>query len=127
MRTDKLLLAALSAMLLFPVTTQAQFLKKLKKAAQEGVENAVERRVSNEVENAARKQTDKYLEQIFGAPSTYEGGDYDYGKVMSSIDMNAATEDRYHFTGYTDMIISGTDEKGKAIEPVTFQIGRAHV
>ncbi|GGF37694.1 DUF4412 domain-containing protein [Echinicola rosea] len=121
MRTDKLLLAALSAIFLLPVPSQAQFLKKLKKAAQEGVENAVERRVSNEVENAARKQTDKYLEQIFGSPSEYEGGDYDYGKVISSIDMNATTEDRYHFTGYTDMEITGTDEKGKDIDPVTFR------
>ncbi|QDH79658.1 DUF4412 domain-containing protein [Echinicola soli] len=121
MRTDNLLLAVLSAIFLLPVPSHAQFLKKLKKAAQEGVENAVERRVSNEVENAARKQTDKYLEQIFGPSSDYEGGDYDYSKVMSSIDMNAATEDSYHFTGYTDMEITGTDEKGKAIEPVTFR------
>ncbi|AWW31918.1 hypothetical protein DN752_18230 [Echinicola strongylocentroti] len=121
MRTDKLFLAVLSAIFLLPVPSQGQFLKKLKKAAQEGVENAVERRVSNEVENAAQKQTDKYLEQIFGPPSDYEGGDYDYGKVISSIDMNAATEDSYHFTGYTDMEITGTDEKGKDIEPVTFR------
>lgn len=100
---------------------QAQLLKKLKKAAQDGVEKAVERRVSQEIENAAARQTDRYMSQIFGPPSEYEGTEYDYSKIMSSMNMNVETEDSYSFTGYTDMLISGTDEKGKEIDPTKFR------
>lgn len=99
----------------------AQFLNKLKRAAQDGVEKAVERRVTKEVETATQKQVDKTLESIFGPASEYEGSDYDYGKIFSSVNLNAPTEDSYHFSGYTDMEISGTDEKGKDIENTVFR------
>ncbi|WP_200976282.1 DUF4412 domain-containing protein [Echinicola sp. 20G] len=121
MKFYKSFLIILLAFFLSPTLAEAQFIKKLKKAAQEGVGNAVERRVSKEVENAAQKQTDKYLEQIFGPPTEYEGGNYDYGKMMGSINMNVDTEDSYHFTGFTEMEISGTDEKGKEMDPVSFK------
>lgn len=104
-------------LILMPFTMQGQLLKKIKRAAQEGVENAVERRVSQEIENAAARQANRYMDQVFGPPSDYEGTDYDYGKVLSSMNMNVETEDSYSFTGYTDMVLTGTDEKGKAIDP----------
>jgi hypothetical protein len=96
--------------------SQAQLLRKLKNAAQDGVEKAVERRVSKEIENAAARQTDKYLEQVFGPPSEYEGTEYDFSKI-TGMNMNVPVEDQYSFTGYTDMELTGTDEKGKDIDP----------
>ncbi len=111
----------LLTIMIFSIPSQAQFLKKLKDAAQDGVEKAVERRVSREIQNAAARQTDRYMNQIFGPPSEYEGTDYDYGKIMSSINMNVETEDSYSFKGYTDMLITGTDEKGKDIDPAKFR------
>ena len=101
--------------------TNGQILNKLKKAAKDGVQEAVERRVSHEIEKAAQKQTDKYLEQLFGAPTQYEGGNYDYGEIMKNFNMNVDHADSYSFTGYTDMEISGTDQKGKAIDPTMFR------
>lgn len=103
------------------VPGKAQLLNKLKKAAQDGVEKAVERRVSKEIENAAARQTDRYMNQVFGPPSEYEGTDYDYGKMMGSMNMNVETEDSYSFTGYTDMLLTGTNEKGKEIDPTQFR------
>jgi hypothetical protein len=103
------------------ISTQGQILNKLKKAAKGGVENAVERRVAHEIEKAAQKQTDKYLESLFGPPTQYEGGNYDYGEIMKSFNMNVDHADEYSFQGYTDMEISGTDEKGKAIDPTEFR------
>ena len=102
-------------------SANGQILNKLKKAAKDGVQDAVERRVSHEIEKAAQKQTDKYLEQLFGTPTEYEGGNYDYGAIMKSFNMNVDHADEYSFRGYTDMEISGTDEKGKAIDPSVFR------
>ncbi len=115
-------LSILTICLLFLIpVSQAQLLKKLKRAAEDGVQDAVERRVAHEIEKAAQKQTDRYLEQIFGPPTQYEGSGYDYSKMLESLDMNVETEDSYHFEGYTDMEISGTDEKGKDIDPTQFR------
>ena len=108
-------------MTLSAVPVNGQLLKKLKQAAEDGVKEAVERRVEHEVEKAVQKQTDRYMEQIFGPPTQYEGRGYDYGKMMESINMNVETEDSYSFTGYTDMEISGTNEKGKPIDPTMFR------
>jgi hypothetical protein len=103
-------------LIIMPLTMHGQLLNKLKRAAQDGVEKAVERRVSQEIENAAARQTNRYMDQVFGPPSEYEGTDYDYGKMLGN--MNVETEDSYSFTGYTDMELTGTDEKGKAIDPM---------
>jgi hypothetical protein len=102
-------------------TTTGQILNKLKKAAKDGAQEAVERRVAHEIEKAAQKQSDKYLEQLFGPPTQYEGGNYDYGEIMKSFNMNVDHADSYTFPGYTDMEISGTDTKGKEIDPTMFR------
>ncbi|MCA6074680.1 DUF4412 domain-containing protein [Fulvivirga sedimenti] len=120
MKTRNVILFLLAA---FFITTSAdaQLLKKLKQAAEDGVQEAVERRVAHEIEKAAQKQTDRYLEQIFGPPTQYEGAGYDYSEMLKGIDLNVETEDSYHFEGFTDMEISGTDEKGKEIDPTQFR------
>jgi hypothetical protein len=108
--------------LLIQITdSHAQILNKLKRAAEDGVKSAVERRVAHEMEKAMEKQTDKYMEQIFGPPTQYEGTGYDYGKMIESLNMDVETAEMYSFTGYTDMEISGTNENGKEIDPAMFR------
>src|SRR5690606_33606963 len=40
------------------------------------------------------------------------------GKFMKGVNLNVPTEDSYHFSGKAIMEMTGTDEKGKAIDPV---------
>ncbi len=103
------------------IPAEAQLLKKLKRAAEDGVKSAVERRVAHEMEKAMEKQTDKYMEQIFGPPTQYEGTGYDYGKMLESLNMDVEIDEMYSFTGYTDMEITGTNENGKEIDPAIFR------
>ncbi len=112
---------AIGLLMAVSTTATGQILNKLKKAAKDGAQEAVERRVAHEIEKAAQKQTDKYLEQLFGPPTQYEGGNYDYGEIMKSFNMNVDHADSYTFPGYTDMEISGTDQKGKEIDPTMFR------
>lgn len=109
--------------LLLVVSTpgHSQILNKLKRAAKDGVQDAVERRVEHEIQKAAQKQTDRYLQQLFGPPSQYEGTGYDYSGILNSISMDVEHADSYSFTGFTDMEISGTDERGKNIDPTIFR------
>ncbi len=116
----RLILSALF-LVLFALPGNAQLLNKLKKAAQDGVEKAVERRVSQEIENAAARQTDRYLNEVFGPPSQANGSGADYSKILSGMSADVDTEDSYSFTGYTDMLITGTNEKGKEIDPTKFR------
>ncbi|WP_186756418.1 DUF4412 domain-containing protein [Echinicola salinicaeni] len=104
-------------LIISPSLVNAQFIKKLKKAVQKGAENAVEERVNQEVENASKKKMEEFMEQVFGPSTEYEGSGVDFGEMMGSMNFNVDTEDQYQFKGYTDMEITGTDEKGKEIDP----------
>src|SRR5690606_26968426 len=101
-----------------PFITEAQRLNRIKRAAEQGVSNAVEKRVEREVENATQRQLEKALGEIYGADADSARAGYDLGKIMKGININVPTEDAYHFTGKAEMEMSGTDEKGKAIDPV---------
>ncbi|UCS91537.1 hypothetical protein KZP23_12290 [Echinicola marina] len=114
-------LVLIISLLASPSLVHAQFIKKLKKAVQEGAENAVERRVSKEVENASERKMEELMEGVFGESSDYEGSGIDYGEMMGSMNFDVDTEDQYQFKGYTDMEVTGTDEKGKAIDPSTIR------
>ncbi len=103
---------------IFPTISEAQIFNKIKRAAQQGVENAVERKVEKEVQNAAQRQMEKYLEQVFGTSEESKEGSFDYGKIMAGMNANVATEERYQYSGFIDMEITGTDKKGKDIDPV---------
>src|SRR5690606_15494917 len=102
----------------FPFITEAQLLNRIKRAAEQGVINAVEKRVEKEVENATQRQLEKALGEIYGPSSEDPSGTYDLSKIMKGINMNATTENSYSFTGVAEMEITGTDEKGKAIDPM---------
>ncbi len=98
-----------------------QILNKLKNVSKDGVQDSVEQRVAHEMQKAAQKQADRYLTELFGPPTEYEGSGYDYSAIMQSIQTNVEHADSYDFTGHTDMEIGGTDKKGKAVDPVVFR------
>src|SRR5690606_9677531 len=104
--------------LLFPIFTDAQILNRIRRAAEQGVANAVERRVEKEVENATQRQLEKAFGELYGPEAQNAEGGIDLGKFMKGLNVNVPTEDSYHFTGKAVMEMTGTDEKGKAIDPV---------
>ena len=104
--------------LLFPLLTDAQILNRIRRAAEQGVSNAVERRVEREMENATQRQLEKAFGELYGPEADMEGAGLDLSKIMKGVNLNVPTEDSYHFTGKAVMEMTGTDEKGKAIDPV---------
>ena len=104
--------------LLFPIFTDAQILNRIRRAAEQGVANAVERRVEKEVENATQRQLEKAFGELYGPEAQNAEGGIDLGKFMKGVNLNVPTEDSYHFSGKAIMEMTGTDEKGKAIDPV---------
>lgn len=104
--------------LLSPFIADAQILNRIRRAAEQGVSNAVERRVEKEVENAAQRQLEKAFGELYGPEAQNAEGGIDLSKIMKGINVNVPTEDSYHFTGKAVMEMTGTDEKGKAIDPV---------
>jgi len=101
-----------------PIVTEAQLLNKIRRAAEQGVSNAVERRVEREVENATQRQLEKAFGEMYGTDADVGGAGVDFSKIMKGINMNVPTEDSYSFTGMAEMEMTGTDEKGKALDPV---------
>lgn len=108
--------------------SEAQLLKRLKNAASEGVARAVEKTVEKEVARATQRQLEKAFSNLYGDAEVGDngggggsgGGSYDYGKIMSSINMDVETESAYSFSGIAVMEIESTDDKGKTSEPIVF-------
>jgi hypothetical protein len=103
-----------------PLLSEAQLLRRLKSAAEEGVSRAVERRVEKEVERATQRQLEKAFGNLYGDAdgNMRGGGGFDFSKILSSVNLNVETEEAYAFTGQAEMEITGTDEKGKADTPI---------
>jgi hypothetical protein len=98
---------------------EAQLLNRVKRTAERAASRVVERKVEREVEKAVERQIERSWISIFGEQTDAEGRPIDFGKIMGSMNMNVATEESYHFDGKAEMEISGKDEKGKEIEPMT--------
>ena len=122
-----LLIIALS---FFNLDAQSQLLRKLKKAASDGVSRAVEKTVEKEVEKATQRQLEKTFRNLYGdgddngdsesGQGSTDNPSYDFSKVMGSINMNVDTESEYSFSGVAVMEIKSTNEKGKEEDPVIF-------
>jgi hypothetical protein len=104
--------------LLSPILADAQILNRIRRAAEQGVSNAVERRVEKEMENATQRQLEKAFGELYGSEANIEGTGLDLSKLMKGVNLNVPTEDAYRFSGKAVMEMNGTDEKGKAIDPV---------
>ncbi|MEB2775497.1 DUF4412 domain-containing protein [Algoriphagus sp. D3-2-R+10] len=103
-------------------SAEAQFIKKIQKAANRGIENAIEKKVEKE----ATKMTEKQLEKLFydmygnGSDSISTGG-IDMSKVLAGLGEPVDTEDQYDFVGYAIMEMTSEDQKGKTQDPVHFK------
>lgn len=80
--------------------SQAQILKKIQKAATQGVENAA----TKKTREASEKKTNEAIDGMFGG-------------MMEP----ASTESEYSFTGYMVMEVTSTDKKGKSEDPTRIQ------
>ena len=100
--------------------SQGQLLNRLKNTAQNAASRAVERKVEREVEKAVERQIEKSWTKMFGEQTDADGNPISFAKIMQGWDMDVQVEDYYHFQGQAIMEISGTDEKGRTIEPMLF-------
>ena len=101
---------------LSPFMVEAQLLRRLKNAAEEGVARAVEKRVVSEVEKATQKQFEKAFGDLYGGPRG--GAGYDFSKILESINTNVEIDESYTFAGVADMEVTGTESNGKTADPV---------
>ncbi len=94
-----------------PILCEAQLLRRLRNAAEEGVSRAVERRVEREVERATQRQFEKAFGNLYGDSEgkMRGGGSFDFSKILSSVNLNVETEEAYSFSGQAEMEITGTD------------------
>ncbi|RZS96904.1 DUF4412 domain-containing protein [Cecembia calidifontis] len=102
----------------FSFSSQAQILDRVKRAAERGVNKAVEKRVEAEAEKIAQRQLEKVFSGIYG-PEGLPGIDIE--KILSGIHADVPVADKYEFTGFSNMLITGQDEMGKAIDPMVFK------
>lgn len=127
-KSSFLLLIALS---IFSYDAHSQLLRKIKRAASQGVSKAVEKTVEKEVEKATQRQLEKTFRNLYGDIGENADGDttnqdgssnasYDFSKVMGSINMNVDTESEYNFTGLAVIEIKSTNKKGKEEDPMSF-------
>ncbi|WP_114751247.1 DUF4412 domain-containing protein [Pleomorphovibrio marinus] len=116
----KITVFALIFMFSLPLLSEAQLLRRLRNAAEEGVSRAVERRVEKEVERATQHQLEKAFGNLYGDSegNMKGGGSFDFSKILSSVNLDVETEESYSFTGQAEMEITGTDEKGKEDQPM---------
>lgn len=108
--------------LMLPMITDAQILNRIRRAAEQGVSRAVENQVEKQVEKAAQRQLEKAFENLYGPDTTSSTGAYDFSKIIKGIKTDVPTEASYDFKGFAEMEMTGTDEKGKAIEPALMKI-----
>lgn len=111
-----LLVFVILSIILNPYDSEAQLLRRLQNAAEEGVARAVEKRVVSEVEKATQKQFEKAFGNLYSGPA---GGNktYDFSKIMESVNMDVDTEESYSFKGIAEMEVISTDTKGNPEDP----------
>lgn len=110
------LIFIISIAVFIPVDTEAQLLRRLKNAAEEGVARAVEKRVVSEVEKATQNQFEKAFGDLYSGPKG-SNRTYDFSKILESVNMNVDTEESYSFKGLAEMEVTSTDSKGKSEDP----------
>ncbi|HSJ66630.1 MAG TPA: DUF4412 domain-containing protein [Anditalea sp.] len=98
--------------------SHAQLLNRIKNTAQKTATRVVERKIEREVEKAVERQIERSWTNIFGEQTDAEGNPIDFSKIMIGMDMDVSIEDHYEFQGLAILEMSGTDHKGKPIEPM---------
>lgn len=103
------------------IQAEAQFIKKLKQAASQGMENAVERKVEQEAEKMMTRQLEKQLAGLFGESGSSSPINFNMEELMAGLGENVPTEDSYAFTGFLVMELQTKDEKGKSGDPMNMR------
>jgi len=104
--------------LLTSFSVNAQFINKIKNAAERGVSRAIEKKVESEMEKIARRKLDKMFKDVYGTDDPSSIPTVDIEKMMSSIYNDIEVDESYEFEGYAILEITGMDEKGKQNEPI---------
>jgi hypothetical protein len=115
-RTFKLF--ATAVFLLTSFSVNAQFIKKIKNAAERGVGRAIEKKVESEMEKVARRKLDRMFKDVYGTDDPSSIPAVDFEKMMSSIYNDIEVDEAYDFEGFAILEITGLDEKGKQNEPI---------
>ncbi len=104
--------------IIFSTPAEAQFIKKLKQAASQGMENAIEQKVEEEAEKMMRKEIENQLARMYGENGQSGPIEFDMDKILESLGEEIPTESSYDFLGFVDLELISTDENGKAQEPI---------
>jgi hypothetical protein len=102
-------------------SSQAQFIKKLKQAASQGMENAVERKVQQEAEKMMTRQLEKQLAGLFGESGSSSPINFNMEELMAGLGQDVPTQDSYEFTGFLVLELQTKDEKGKSGDPMNMK------
>ncbi|WP_075352316.1 DUF4412 domain-containing protein [Algoriphagus marinus] len=102
-------------------TSEAQFIKKLKQAASQGMENAIEQKVEEEAQKMMARQLEKQLAGLYGEDAQGAPVNFDMNKILAGIGEEVPTADSYEFTGFVTMELETKDEKGKSMDPITMK------
>ena len=116
----KKLLRFLLSVLFFAVSTgatQAQFVNRLKNAAERGVSRAIEKKVESEMEKMARRKLDRMFKDVYGVDPNDSASAEKINRIMVSLYEDVPVADSYDFKGYSVLEFTGQDEKGKKIDP----------
>ncbi|MFC3414391.1 DUF4412 domain-containing protein [Algoriphagus hitonicola] len=115
----RLLYIFLPILLLTSTTVEAQLIKKIKQAAQQGAENALAKKTEEEVNKLVQRQIEKQLSTLGGSESSPL--DMDMESIMSKWGEPVDTEEAYDFTGFMTMEVTAKNQNGKAEDPVTMK------
>ncbi len=102
-------------------SVEAQFINKIKKAAEKGIQNAVADKAEEEAYKAMQRQLEKQLSGLSGENAEASPVKLDMEKIMAGLGENVPTESQYDFAGYGVMEMNYVDEKGKTQDPVNLK------
>lgn len=98
-------------------SVEAQFINKIKKAAERGVQNAVADKAEQEAYKMMQRQLEKQLAGLYGENAESSPVKLDMEKIMAGLGENVPTESQYEFAGYGVMEMNYVDENGKTQDP----------
>lgn len=99
-------------------SAEAQFINKIKKAAERGVQNAVADKAEQEAYKLMQRQLEKQLAGLYGENAEGSPVKVDMGKIMAGLGENVPTESQYEFAGHGVMEMNYVDGKGKTQDPI---------
>lgn len=113
-------IVTLGLLLLFTLSfkAEAQFIKKIQKAAERGAQKAIEKKAEEEMEKMIQKQLEKQLEGVFSNDSESNPVSLDMESILAGIGEDVPVADEYHFLGFMVLQLEATEKNGKKDDPV---------